>query len=885
MPLRSNANACDVDACDVDVRRDRSLGWLLLIWAIGIGLDRIWLGLDHSLPAAIPAAHLNQLDNLLATTTAWPNPIFHGLGAVGTSIVGFDVDRRLWIQAGFSGLLLLSVEGLGRQLFGPMVGRWSAGFVVILPAIVAQRLQFTDALAFVAFITLGLWRLVAWRQIGITPAWQIEPSQPKRHSSGFQAIKQLQQTLAQRWPETQPPPRSRPIEWSAWWSAVSLGGAYGLAAITHPLTGIYLALPFAAAGLVPLLQRRWGRWAQWLMAGAIAMVIMQVNHQRQLPQSFLQALRHSSWKAGAWQPAAIQLGELAHQSFYPLLIAGCFGLLLYQQRAGIAQFGRHQVIAPEALRRWRRQLQQSGLKAIGELGLWIIFPLILAMGLPEAKEFVLLPLLPLMIIGLTQGLLLLPDRWFSIRWLVIGLMIVWSVSDLFPILPLRQSQQFPQAQQNWHHAALLKTIAQSGEGIQPTIGIAANTPEWNAATLSHLSHQLNLPSTIQSMRTDEPASAAVDWYILQSGLSSDPPESRAIAQQQETIFQTDPALQLAQTWNLPDNRQIQLYRRRSPMVELAPIVGAQWSEELPIKLERVTMPAQAAPGQILPITYQWAGRPADLQVGLVEVTWRSAQSSSSPEASPLDPPATLQPWWHDHPIGLGQLQSNASQAELLQVTERLATRVPADAKGHYSLEITYLNPTTGDRYPLLPPEVSIEITPSPAPKPGDASAIDLISQGHALAQRLRQTPDLAQFQLFLGAVDRRDPQHFSLRTWQILTQDRLLQSPENPVLLADWALVQVLQGRMVGGLDALQRLSKVQPNNPNRALYQAIVAAANGQGNPAATDLKSTTMPIPEPVKTFVAAIQGNPIARWHCWRWQLAGVMADARMSSNRIN
>lgn len=867
---------------DADLRRDRATGWLWLMGAIGVGLDRFWLAFDHGLPTAIPAAYLNQLTQL--RQTPWPNPIFSAIGAMVQSGVGVAVDRLLWIQSGFSVLLLVGVYGLGSRLFGPLVGRWSAGLIVILPAIVAQRLQFTEHLAVVALVTLGLWRLVAWQQDGVAPPGSIVPKHPPAYSSGLQAIKQLQQTLAQRWPNAAPPRRSWPIPWFSWGRAISLGLSYGLAALAHPLAAMYLAVPFGIVGLVQLVQRRWSRLGQWLMAGAIARAMMQIGNSQQCTQIFLYTIRQSTWNAGAWewQPVIIKVGELAHQCFYPLLVSGCFGLFLYQQRAGIAQLGRRQRVTTGAMRRWRRQIQQSGIQAIGQLGLWIILPLILTSGLPDANGLILLPLLPLGIIVLTHGLLLLPDRWVSIRWVVLGLMVIWSVANLFPLIPLRPSQQFPRPPQNWHQSALLKAIQRSQAGVQPTIGITANTPEWNAATLTYLSRTLGLSGNIQPLRIDEPTTAAFDWYILPSEWQGLAPEMRAIAQQQQVSFQQDSTVQLAQTWNLPDHSQIQLYRRRLPTVELAPIVGAQWSEELPIQLERVTLPAQAAPGQVLPITYQWAGRPADLQMGLVEVTWRSAQSNAAAalEAFPLDPPVMLQPWWQDHPIGLGQLPTMPFQAELIQVTERLATRVPADAKGRYSLEITYLNSTTGDRYPLLPPEISIEITANASTKPGDESAIDLISQGHALAQRLRQTPDLAQLQLFLGQLDRRDPQQRSLQSWQMLIRDRLLQSPENPVLLADWAMAQTLQGNMLGALDALQRLRKAQPNNPNLALYQAIVSAGNGQGNAAQTYLKSTTIPIPEPVKTFVAAVQGHPIARWHCWRWQLAGVMADDRIN-----
>jgi hypothetical protein len=267
------------------------------------------------------------------------------------------------------------------------------------------------------------------------------------------------------------------------------------------------------------------------------------------------------------------------------------------------------------------------------------------------------------------------------------------------------------------------------------------------------------------------------WYWLTTGDAA-------------TALTQDPALQLAQPWPLPDGNQLQLWQRRQPTVQLTTIVGAQWSEDLPIKLEKVKLPAQATPG-------------------------------------------------------------------------------------HYWLEATYLNPAKGERYPLVPPDVGIEIVApgklAPPPRPMVFPALDLITQGHSLAEALMQSADVASLAK-LAQFNRADPRHQTLAQWRSLTRDRLEMAPEQTTLYPDLALAQFLQGDMPGTIATLTRLIELQPRNPQLPLYLAIAEAT--AGNPTAARSASALLPpntvAPEPLLTLIAALKGNPIAQWQLYRLRL---------------
>ncbi len=464
--------------------------------------------------------------------------------------------------------------------------------------------------------------------------------------------------------------------------------------------------------------------------------------------------------------------------------------------------------------------------------------------------------------------------------MVLLCLIVWSISNFFPLLPLRSPQQLPQSIANWPQQQLLETVAQANPELHQTIGILPRTDQVNADYLTYLSHSLNLPITAESVGNDAQQiwqdRRALPWYVLQTGAQGSVTAAQIKLAQ---VIRQDPALQLEQRWHLPDGSQLELWRRQQPAIEITPIVDTEWLEPLPLRLEKIIVPAQAQPGTPIPIVYEWAGRPQELQTALVEVTWRRV--NADPGSLPVEQ------WWHDHGIGFGQLRSHDFPTALMQVTEHTAMLAPAGASGQYRLEVAYLDPVTGMHYPLAVPDVRLELVRQvDAPLAAAVPELDLITQLRLLARTLAQQGDIDAWRQIVGRLDRYDPAHRTLRQWQDLTVAR--RSAESPNIQAfyDLALVQFLQGEMRSAIAGLQQWIQLQPENPQPQLYLAIAEATIGNGTAAqvAVERVQQLQPdfvSPEPLQTLIAAVQGNPVARWrlYCLRLDLMS-QAYRRMS-----
>jgi hypothetical protein len=884
------------EAPTLDPKRPSSRRYAVLLGLIGLislGVDRLWLHLDQAVPDAAQAQVLNQLQAHSGLAIA--HPWFYTIAAVVQTGLGAQPDQLLWTQALFSGLLLIAVYGIGQQLFTRSVGLWAAGFCSLLPALLGLRLRLSLDLPLVAMVMLSLWRLLIWQQAGKS-RWPTPPPAPRPLAIApdclpwERELQLLRQTIATRTPSSLAPKRLTLPNWITpwakrltlppplrpWANAIGLGIVLGLTWLTHPLSLIYLLLPFSAAGLAQLRNGRWWGGCQWVLAGLISWMIAWPIDRRNLPDRVLAALRSpqilnlDQWHwDGGWLMGA--MGWLAAQLFYPLGLVGLVGLLLYRQRvAAQVSLGR-QSLTTGAARLWRRQVARSWWQAIGSLLSWIGLPLGLIAGLIMPNYFMLLPIIPLAIILLTQGLLLFLPSFFQIRWLVLGLMLVWSIANLLPIVPLRVPQLLPQPNHNWHQAELLQTIRQASPGLQQTIGVLPQTAQINADYLTYLSRTLQLPIVATTVGMAQSDQQEFPWYVLKTG-------DQGVAAAPPAVTPTirrDPALQLTQTWSLPDGNELQLWQRRPALVQLTPIVGAQWSDDRPIKLEKVQLPTQAVPGQPIPVTYTWAGQPQELQAGLVEITWRRDRQSSPKvpqQVPPKVPQQVPQQWFQDHAIGLGQLHPIDRPTELAQVTEHTATIAPAGATGRYVLEAIYLNPAKGERYPLITPDTSIELVAQrPATKAANTTtpAIDPFTQRHLLAQNLMQSPDFTALQTQLTRLDRADPTHQSLKQWRQLIADRLEAEPFQTSLYPDLALAQFLQGDMPAAITTLTRLIEQQPRHPHLPLYLAIAAAA--AGDPAAAQAALAQRPlIPAPLERLILALKGNPIAQWQLYRLRL---------------
>src|SRR4028119_1061050 len=142
--------------------------------------DRIWLTLDHSVPA------WDQADYLTGTLNYWQAlqhpqwfssewwtsfwlvsskipPLTYIAAAIIQNIFGTGSDQATIVNLLFSGILLGSVYGLGVQLFSVEVGLWAAGLCQILPSLYQSRLDFLLDYPLTAAVTLSFFCLTVWK--------------------------------------------------------------------------------------------------------------------------------------------------------------------------------------------------------------------------------------------------------------------------------------------------------------------------------------------------------------------------------------------------------------------------------------------------------------------------------------------------------------------------------------------------------------------------------------------------------------------------------------------------------------------------------------------------------------------------------------------------
>ncbi len=163
--------------------RWRALGWwaaLAALWALATMADRAWLALDQRLPSWDQADYLNSaLDHGRALGLIPPGiggdwlalldlspkipPLASLVNGTVMAIAGDSPDQASWALAVWQALLLVVVALWGRQLLGRRFGLLCATALVLVPALVHLRVDFTLDLPLAASATLALWLLGRWQ--------------------------------------------------------------------------------------------------------------------------------------------------------------------------------------------------------------------------------------------------------------------------------------------------------------------------------------------------------------------------------------------------------------------------------------------------------------------------------------------------------------------------------------------------------------------------------------------------------------------------------------------------------------------------------------------------------------------------------------------------
>jgi 4-amino-4-deoxy-L-arabinose transferase-like glycosyltransferase len=885
------------------------IGGLWLLCAI---VDRLWFWVDRSVPAWDQADYLtgclnywNALQNPQWFSREWWIGLWllsskiPPLTYIATSgifnLFGTDADQATIVNLLFTGILLLSVYGLGTCLFTSQVGLWAAGLCLFFPAFYIARLDFLLDYPLTAMVALCFCCLTLWSQTKAEGRRQKAKDKVVADSSATTQQKSVNSLIS-------------------WVFAIAFGLSFGLALLVKQPALFFLLVPILWVGGGAIWQRAWGRLLQ-LVTGLLVAVLVAFPWYRTNWLLMLTAGKRATVDSAiaegdpplntveAW---IFYLKDLPYVVSWLLLVVPLVGLLLFWRRGVLRIHGGRQQ-KPELTQSGEKGANgddRSAIKQRQEIyrAVWRSFRWLLVFGvgayllcslnINKDSRYVM-PYLPMLAIVLAYGLLLLPGR--RLRW---GTIILATVMTGLNLLPLPAGiAAFVQTNRTRHtpvlaapppNAEVIAEIVKTEPYLQSTLGVLPSTPTINQHNLNFYGaladfqvYGRQVGTRLKKVAED---ARSLSWFVTKSGDQGSirqPDSLAAIVQQVEQGGD----FKLQKAWNLTDG-ELKLYRRRIPAIEVQPLTGLQQPLSQ-VKLEQVILPEQAPPGQPVAIAYKWSGTWQQLQTGIVLLTWKPQNEAAClglsrevKEVQPVQAPGALaqQCWLHDHGIGMGTLHAGYSKVnpnQPFQVVERTAMLPPVTiAPGRYTLAALYLNRETGETYPIETPTATLTISPGVASQP--APELDFVTQLRTAALALPQgLTGLSDVFDRIGQLNQYDPVQDYLNQARYALTYRLQQAPQNSEFAYGLALADVLKRRVDAAIVALQKVVQLDPQNPYAYAYLAFVNLYDFRPHAAQQALAPALQLQPNSKELQIldgvaALMRGNLIRAWQVLQTQV---------------
>ena len=869
----------------LDKSRRRNLLILLLIWLAGAAIDRLWFACDRSVPDWDRAEYLTSSLNYWQAlqqpqwfsgdwwvdfwqlSTKAP-PLTQIAAATTQLIFGTGADRATLVNLFFSAILLVSVYGLGVQLFSVEVGLWAAGLCQLLPGLYKLRLDFLLDFPLTALVALCFWCLTAWK------------------------MREKRKIQDRRGAQLCAPTPARIPDW-IW--AIAFGISLGLALLVKQTALFFLFVPMVWTGVEVICKRHMGRILQFAIALLLSVAVFGPWYRTNWLLIITGGKRATIDSAIAEGDPALNTLDawtyywklLPGQISWVLLLVPIVGLLLFISRKLKA--------CPRAQRRVKSQNQHDF--PTPDSLIWVAVFLIGAyllcsLNLNKDDRYSV-PYLPVVTLLLAYGITRWCGRWGQqIRWATVSLAILAMGLNLFPVGGVLGSRvasilsphgsRYAYMGLEFPHAQVIEEIIQTAPYVRANLGVLPSTLEVNQHNLNYFGALRNFQVYGRQVGVRRQQIAqdgrSLDWFLTKTGAQGSVPDAQT---QMVQYVEQSPDFDLHKTWTLPDRSSLKLYHRRVPQVmveggsresgaEEQRRLGAEetGSNQLPLTLRRVIVPPAAPPGKPIPVTYEWLGTWEQLQSGIVILTWKNQDSDKQSDR-----------WIHDRAIGMGnllavkQLPTTNHQSPITNsVTEHLAMLPPANLPaGIYTLEAKYLNRNTGETASIPIPSVTIKIDPTATATP--APELDLVTQQRLLAATLPQgTKALERVFAEVGRINQYDPTQDYLIQAQLAMEYRLKQEPQN----LDWAyaltLANVLQRNVDSAIAALERVTQLDSQNPYAYAYLAFVHLYDWNGTAAQNALKpalalAPNIPELHTLHGIAALMQGNLIQAWQDYR------------------
>lgn len=815
-----------------------------IIWLLAAISDRLWFALDKSVPS------WDVADYLTASLTYWEAlqnpqwfsqnwwtnfwmlspkipPLTFILTVPFQDIFSPSADAATLIHLVFSAILLASVYSLGSILFNQKVGLWAAVLCVLFPGLYRYRLQFLLDYPLTAMVTLSFYCLTVWKF-----GWQ------------------------QR-------------KFNKWFWAIAFGLTFGLAIMVKQTALFFLFTPVVWVLIAAIKKHHWQKLAQ-LFSGLLLSVAVFFPWVRTNWLLIFTAGKRATVDSAIAEgdPSLLTIDAwiyywklLPYHISWPLLLIPLVSILIYL----IKYLLKTPVVNnPQS----QPNLELTSLK-------WLTIYLVgsyLICSLNINKDFrYTLPLLPIISIILAYGLTILPRPWGKqVRLITVSFAVILMLLNLWPVGGYYGKKivswlspggdRYAYLGHEWPHKEVIAEIIKSEPYLQTTLGVLPSTPEINQHNLNYygaLQNQQVYGRQVGTNLDQVPQdSRSLSWFVTKTNNQG---SVKRIKKAQAAIVNTienSAEFKLAKTWHLPDNSNLNLYRRRLPLVEVYP------SSEIhkKVKLDYVILPEKAPPGMPLPLTYKWSGPGEELQSGLVLLTYRQKTGETQ--------------FISDRSFAMGRLDpgflkmTDKSQVSL-EIIERTGMVVPKNIPtGNYLLEATYLNRKTGESYPIkISPPVQLEIEEGAIAL--SAPELDLVTQLRGLSAELpKGVEGLETVFSEVARINQYDPiQDYTVVAEKTLKY-RLQQEPNNLEWAYNLALAEVLQQDAKGAIAALKKVTELDPFNSFAYTYLGFVYLYDWNPKPAEVALKKAFELNPNSAEIralngVAELMQGNFVGAW----------------------
>ncbi|MBD2293798.1 hypothetical protein H6G06_09905 [Anabaena sphaerica FACHB-251] len=752
---------------------------LLIIWLLGLVIDRTWFLLDDSIPAHDQSAHLtgalshyhifNNFNifsgdwwlSLWQLTPSYRAPFVYICTVPFLFLFGKGYDQASLVNLLYSAIIILSVYHLGKYLFKNIkIAITASTFCLLLPILGINRTDYLLDYGLTAVVILTFTILTIW----------------KDSYAGF----------------------------LSWVLTISLGLGIGLIMLAKPTGFIFILIPGIWTLITLIKNRKFIKLIQSGLSLIVAWLICGSWYSLNWLTIITSALNANSVGKGEGDPAAT---TIAGWLFYPQLIPETVGLPILSVSFGIlfVYLIKHD-FSQDAI---KISLQKSGLN-------WLLISLVSSyilctLGTNKDIRFIL-PCFPVISLILSHFFNLIENiRFDKLRLASLVLSIIVLLNNLFPLpliqawggkhLPNDDAKKYPLSQ-------LIEEINQTTPYLRSTLGIIpVSTPQINEFTFDYFGkladfrvHGRKLTTKLADVNQDLDY---FSWYITRDNEPEQAGKKGEIKRKLKYLVESSPDLKLQADWELPNNDKLRLYHRKNSDVVIKQL---SYSNE-PFTLEIVKIAKELIREKNNPVIYQMTGKWDDLQNGLLLLKWQNPQGS----------------WYHDHAIALGNLYCGfkCHPQGNFRVIENISTFVPKTLPlGKYQLSALYLDRRSGKITPLNIQNITVNVIDKGNIE--NSPPLDLVSRISQLAPELRNGKLENIFEQ-IDNFNQYDPTQDYLKQIEFAANYYLQYEPNNLNWRYTLVLSQLLQRKAPDLIQNLTELTKYDAKNPYTWVYLAVV--------------------------------------------------------------